>query len=151
MTLSSQQFQDIILHLVSDQSEKVGEKRREPRVGVRFEGTVTHMAPEDTSFQKMPVTVRDISQSGINVLSRKNMQRGTEFVLDLPHSDQSSMLLARYTVRHSKQLGGTLYSVGAKLVTVTDAPTPALDVSQSDSRRSESGKSSKHSGKQKGK
>jgi PilZ domain len=127
MTLSSQQFQDIISHLVSDQSEKFGEKRREPRVGVRFDGLITPMGPDDTTVEKMAVTVRDISPSGINVLVRKNIAKGTEFVLDLPTSDDSSMLLARYTVRHSKSLGGTLYSVGAKLVGVTNAPTPSLD------------------------
>jgi hypothetical protein len=127
MTLSSQQFQDIVSHLVSDQSQKIGEKRREPRVGVRFEGFVTPMGPDVTTIEKLAVTVRDISPSGINVLGRKNLAKGTEFVLDLPTSDDSSMLLARYAVRHSKSLGGTLYSVGAKLVSVTNAPTPSLD------------------------
>lgn len=142
MTLSNEQFQEIISNLVSDQSKKLGEKRREPRVGVRFEAMVTPLTLDDNGVHKMPVIVRDISPSGINVLSHKNMQPATEFILDLPMSDQSSMLLARYEVRHCKTFSDTMYSIGAKLVNVTDAP-PAPDALGSNSARSNAGKPNK--------
>lgn len=120
MKLSREQFQDIISHLVSDRSDRVGEKRREPRVGVRFEAVVTPLTPDETGIHKMPMFIRDISPSGINVLSHRNMPRKMEFILELRTSDESAFLIARYEVRHCKVLSETLFSVGAKLICLTD-------------------------------
>jgi hypothetical protein len=120
MKLSGEQFQQIISQLVSDSPHGQQEHRREPRVGVRAQGIVTPWTLDDNSAQQIRVTIRDLSPAGICILTAVPLTKGARFVLRLLRHNQSA-LLANYEVRHCRVLSGSLFSIGAKLVNLSDA------------------------------
>jgi c-di-GMP-binding flagellar brake protein YcgR len=126
LKLSGEQFQEIISQLVSDDQDTQQDKRREPRVGIHAQGVVTPWTLDEDAARQTPITIRDLSRGGICILSPAPMPKGARFVLRLLRMQQT-MLLAHYEVRYSKTLTKTLYSIGAKLVNLSDslADTPA--------------------------
>jgi hypothetical protein len=119
LKLSGEQFQEIISHLVSDDQDVQQDKRREPRVGISQQGVVSPWTVDGNNTRQTPITIRDLSRGGICILSPLPMQRGERFVLRMLRMQQT-MLLAHYEVRYAKQLTKRLYSIGAKLVNLTD-------------------------------
>jgi len=124
LKLSGEQFQEIISNLVSDDQDAQQDKRREPRVGISQQGVVSPWTMDENGARQTPVTIRDLSRGGICILTPAPMQRGARFVLRLLRMQQT-MLLAHYEVRYSKQLTKTLYSIGAKLVNLSDSSLDA--------------------------
>jgi hypothetical protein len=124
LKLSGEQFQEIISQLVSDDQDRQQDKRHEPRVGIRAQGVVTPWALDDAGARQTPITIRDLSRGGICILSASPMPKGTRFILRLVRSQQGA-LLAHYEVRYSKPLTKTLFSVGAKLVNLSDSTAEA--------------------------
>jgi hypothetical protein len=120
MKLSGEQFQQIISQLVSDAPKTQNEQRREPRVGIRAQGFVTPWTLGDDAQKAAPVTIRDLSHAGICILTATPMARGTRFILRLLRLSKGD-LHAHYEVRHCRTMAPTLFSVGAKLVNLTDA------------------------------
>jgi hypothetical protein len=124
LKLSGEQFQEIIAHLVSDDQIKQHDKRHEPRVGIRAHGVVTPWTLDDDGAHQTPITIRDLSRGGISILSPTPMPKATRFILRLMRSQQTA-LLAHYEVRYSKPLAKSLFSIGAKLVNLSDASVAA--------------------------
>jgi hypothetical protein len=119
LRLSGEQFKEIISHLVSDQADAQQDNRREPRVGIRAQGVVTPWTMDESGARQTRITIRDLSPGGICILTASSMLRGTRFILRMMRV-QDTVLLAHYEVRYSKPLTGSLFSVGAKLVNLSD-------------------------------
>ena len=124
LKLSGEQFQEIISQLVSDNQDKQQNKRHEPRVGIRAQGIVTPWTLDEVGARQTPITIRDLSRGGICILSATSMPKGTRFILRLMRTQQTA-LLAHYEVRYSKPLTRNLFSVGAKLVNLSDSTIEA--------------------------
>ena len=122
MKLSGELFEEIISQLTSDKSAGQHNKRQEPRVGVRVQGSITPWTLDDVPGKVTSVTIRDLSPAGICILSNGAMQRGFRFVLQLQRT-QRETLQAVYEVRYCKPLTGNLFAVGGKLVSLSDSMT----------------------------
>jgi hypothetical protein len=120
LKLSGEQFQAIISQLVSDEQGRLQDKRHEPRVGIRAQGVVSPWTLDEAGTRLTPITIRDLSRGGICILSASPMPRATRFILRLLRTQQTT-LLAHYEVRYSKPLTRSLFSVGAKLVNITES------------------------------
>jgi hypothetical protein len=124
LKLSGEQFQEIISQLVSDEQDVQQDKRREPRVGVRAEGMVSPWTMAENAAPQTRITIRDLSRGGINILTATPIPKGTRFILRL-HRFQQKSLLAHYEVRYFKPLTNSLFSIGAKLVNLSDSADAA--------------------------
>jgi len=96
------------------------EKRRSPRVGVGTRGIVL----VHSTRRPLNVYIRDLSAGGVGITCDQALKPGEHLSLLLSRSDgKSSHVL--YEVRHCRQAINGIYDVGAKLVEVAKAASPA--------------------------
>ncbi len=88
------------------------EKRKEGRVGVRCSVEIIPRLCNDDGDKPVRVKVRDISSSGIGLLTHLHIDVGVEMICPLPCEDGSRVQVVM-TVRHCYQVSKGLYSIGA--------------------------------------
>ena len=100
-----------------------GQRRREPRVGVRAPVTLIPLTT-DAGLGATPVrvSVRDLSAGGIGFLHATRVGLDAQFVALLPHGQDSVAVLCQ--VAYYQPLGERVFSVGAKFVRVLRQPAP---------------------------
>ena len=98
-----------------------GERRREPRVGVRSKVILIPLI-DGHGLGPRPVTVpvRDISAGGIGFFHSEKVGLDAQFVALLPHGKDSVAVLCQ--VAYYQQLGERLFAVGARFVRVLRQP-----------------------------
>ena len=98
-----------------------GQRRREPRVGVRAPVTLIPLTT-DAGLGATPlrVSVRDLSAGGIGFLHATRVGLDAQFVALLPHGKDSVAVLCQ--VAYYQPLGERLFAVGAKFVRVLRQP-----------------------------
>lgn len=83
--------------------------------------------------QCLEVLIRDVSLGGIGIVVKQRMDRGEEFVINLPLDGGSISLLCR--VRYCAQLSGETvngeFGIGARFVEVAKENPPQLQSSSS--------------------
>src|SRR4051812_23672980 len=118
-----------------------GQRRREPRVGVRAPVTLIPLTT-DAGLGAAPVavSVRDLSAGGMGFLHASRVGLDAQFVALLPHGEDSVAVLCE--VAYYQPLGERLFAVGAKFVRVlrqpageTAAPALALPIRQAPPQR----------------
>jgi hypothetical protein len=147
MTLTAHLFQQILTSLRSDTGRRFNEQRMGPRVGVRgkikiLRGAAAAAAPAAEPAQPpFEVWVRDVSISGIGLLSSEAMTAGTHFRAHFPKVDDLPLTLV-YTVVHCKSVSKGLYVIGARLADIPQpqAPRPSGTFSIIRPSKSASGK-----------
>ena len=124
MTLTASLFQQILTSLRSDTGRRFNEQRMGPRVGVRGKIKVQRGTAEASPNQPpLEVWVRDVSISGIGLLSSEAMTAGTHFRAQFPKVDDLPLTLL-YTVVHCKSVSKGLFVVGARLADVPQPQAP---------------------------
>jgi hypothetical protein len=115
--LSAEVYQQVVASLTGDEPSAAGrEKRVEPRVGVR--GRATVILPNGTGAPDaaQTVPVRNVSRSGMGILTGTPLAIGEQFVLILRDSATGSGWSLLFSVIYCQQLAPDLFSVGGKLV-----------------------------------
>ena len=111
MTLTAAVFQQILSSLKSDTGRRFNEQRNSPRVGVR--GKIS-ILPLTHSQEPLEVWVRDVSVTGIGLLSPQNFAPGTRLLARFPKVDDAPLAIT-YVVAHCKSVSRGLFVVGARL------------------------------------
>jgi len=97
-------------------SDDPGDKARraEPRVGLRARLVIVPIDAASHPAAPVPVWVRDVSSTGLGLLSRTTLPQGTLFrvLFDKPTADD---LRLYYRVAHTTALGCGAYAIGAVL------------------------------------
>ena len=106
----SKQLLDQVAHLKTD-ARGEGEKRERPRVGVRV-GAEVYVEGEEGE-REVGVTVRDISATGISLVYREAIPRGTVFAMRLPRKD-GRVVGVCCVVKHCRRVADRVYSFGAE-------------------------------------
>jgi hypothetical protein len=111
MVLTAELFEQTLSTLRAERG-KAPEQRRHPRVGVRC---LLNIIPLDngTCGKTVGVWTRDISESGIGVISSKSMKKGNQFLIRLPRRDETATTLL-CTVTSCNLVADKLYSIGAQ-------------------------------------
>jgi hypothetical protein len=124
MMLTAQLFQQILTSLRSDTGRRFNEQRLGPRVGVRGKIKLLRGAA-DLEHRQLPfeVWVRDVSISGIGLLSSEPMTTGTQFRAQFPKVDDEPLTLV-YVVVHCKSVSKGLYVIGARLADIPQPQAP---------------------------
>jgi hypothetical protein len=103
-----------------------GQRRREPRVGVRARVTIIPLTDGDgLAPGPMAVPVRDLSAGGIGFLHGEKIALDSQFVVLLPQGDDAVAVLCQ--VAYYQPLGDKLCAVGAKFVRVLRQPAEATE------------------------
>lgn len=117
MQLSAELYRQIVRSLRSDpRSSRNMEKRVAPRVGLRSKLGIIRRGPGGIELQSS-VWVRDLSTSGIGIVTAEPFPKRSEFIAQLPGVMGESMAIV-YTVCHCKELAKSLYSIGATLTRI---------------------------------
>jgi hypothetical protein len=98
-----------------------GQRRREPRVGVRARATLIPLTVDaGLGATPLAVPVRDLSTGGVGFLHAAKVNLDAQFVALLPHGEDSVAVLCQ--VAYYQPLGERLFSVGARFVRVLRQP-----------------------------
>ena len=121
MKFSADMFKQIIATLRSDGSGARGhEKRVEGRVGLRCSVDIIPFQFGDKGSKGVTVWVRDLSVSGIGLVSARPFEANVEFVVGFVR-DNRKPLSVRYKVRYCKRLARDLHSIGASFERFEDS------------------------------
>lgn len=124
MSLSGDEFNEIMESLRSDiQGKRAFEKRGAPRVGLRSRGLIVAYEHEKLIGSPIPVWIRDLSITGIGLMHSRPLEPGAQFVAQFVRPTKPPLSVL-YTVTHSKPLTRSIFSVGAKMEQVMEAPAP---------------------------
>src|SRR4051812_26382002 len=89
-----------------------GQRRREPRVGVRASVTLIPLTEDfGPGANPLAVAVRDLSAGGIGFLHSSKVGLDAQFVALLPHGTESLAVLCQ--VAYYQPLGERLFAVGS--------------------------------------
>jgi hypothetical protein len=135
MELSAELFEQTIRLFKGDGSAIKNQRRTHPRVGIRCH---IKIVPIEAGVPGEPIEVwtRDISRTGIGVITSQKMKAGDRFVVHFPRADEAPPLGLVCTIKCCSQLSKGVYSIGAvfegmRLVkpepapAATAAPAPA--------------------------
>lgn len=125
MRLSAEMFDQIVAALKSD-SRRDKDKRREPRVGVAGETTLVTVTEAGKRLSDT-VRVRDISRTGIGLISTQNLAEKQRFVLQLQYANEEPLWLVCLTA-YCRAVDGGRFTIGAKIQQLLKAdqiPKPA--------------------------
>jgi hypothetical protein len=111
MELDGTMLSELIKALRSS-SSSVGEKRKNPRVGLRARAIVTVPPRGD---QLKHVWVRDVSAGGLNMVAEFEVKAGIN--IDLILGEGQNRTVVPCTVRHCRRLTSGIYSLGARFDT----------------------------------
>ena len=122
MQLSAELYRQIVKSLRSDpRSSRNLEKRIAPRVGLRSKLTIARKIPGSSAAPQLAVWVRDLSTSGIGIVSAEPLPMKSEFVALLPGALGESMSIV-YTVVHCKEQAKNLFAIGATFTRIEHGP-----------------------------
>lgn len=112
MDLSAELFEQTIRLFKGDGATVKKQRRAQPRVGVRCH---LKIIPVDGSVMGKPMDVwtRDISRSGIGVISSQKVKVGSRFVIRFPRADEERHLSLVCTVKCCTQISKGVYAIGA--------------------------------------
>jgi hypothetical protein len=121
MQLSGNLFKQIVEQLNGASMDSSG-KRKSPRVGLRKLVTVTPViGPGGKIGTSIQVTARDLSATGIGLLSLQPLEAESRFAIKLPIEGGKDML-AIYAVKHCDPVDDQ-FRIGAHLVQLHDPAT----------------------------
>jgi len=126
MQLSHETLAQCVTCLRRDTKDRLGHERRLlPRFAV---STPIPIEPGPAGeFEPFVAWIRDVSRGGVGLMYTRPIERGTQFVIDLPHMEGESHRLLCQVVYCAGGVPG-MYSIGARFVRRADAPatgTPA--------------------------
>ncbi|HEX4056403.1 MAG TPA: PilZ domain-containing protein [Tepidisphaeraceae bacterium] len=112
MELSAELFEQTIRLFKGDSPVVRKQRRTQPRVGIRCH---IKIIPVDGTNMGEPVEVwtRDISRSGIGVISSQRLKIGSRFVVRFPRDDEERPLSLVCTVKCCTQISKGVYAIGA--------------------------------------
>ena len=111
MQLTAKSLAELIESLRSNPGEP-GERRKEPRVGLRVRAEIALPPPAGvTEGKRVGVWVRDVSASGIGILCEHAFEAGDTFAL-LLGADGTGMM--HCTVKNCRRIDERLHCSGAK-------------------------------------
>ena len=129
MTLTAEQFQEIIASLRSDSSAgRHSEKRLGPRVGLRAKIVVAPMLEAAGLARWTSVWLRDLSTDGIGITHTEAIPPGTRLVARFPRRGLRPLEVI-YVVAHCRPLAKQLHRIGARLERVIDDEALAAELS----------------------
>jgi c-di-GMP-binding flagellar brake protein YcgR len=107
-----------LAHLKGDQIERREQVRAPLRLRLRI-------IPYDhgTAGEPVDVWTRDVSASGIGILSSSPMAAGRKFIVSLPRLDEPPLYLV-CTVRNCAEMANRLYAIGASFAEVAGRARP---------------------------
>ena len=118
MKLSAATYHRIMSALRSDGPDKLGrEKRGEPRAGVS--GRAEVFLPGAAQRRPRSLPVRDLSRTGIGLLSPVPAEPGEQFVVVLPADANGPARSLLFRVAHCRQINRELFGIGGELVSLT--------------------------------
>lgn len=111
MELSAEVFESTLHRIKGDGGTGGVERRTKPRVGLRAR---IKLLPLQHGVVGAPVDVwtRDISLTGVGVITSKRMKVGDHYILTLPREQADSNLVLYCTVRNCEALVTDIYAVG---------------------------------------
>jgi hypothetical protein len=134
MELSAELFEQTIRLFKGDSSTIKNQRRCHPRVGIRCH---IKIVPIENGIPGEPVEVwtRDISRTGIGIITSQKMKAGDRFVVRFPRADSAPPLGLVCTIKCCSQLSKGVYAIGAifegtrllKPEPATEAATPTTD------------------------
>jgi hypothetical protein len=112
MELSAELFEQTIRLFKGDGSQIKNQRRCHPRVGIRCH---IKIVPIEAGVPGEPIEVwtRDISRTGIGVISSQKMKAGDRFVVRFPRADETAPLGLVCTIKCCTQLSKGVYAIGA--------------------------------------
>jgi hypothetical protein len=115
--IKSQQLAEVLAVLLAPKIPGAGaEKRRATRIQVEATLTVWPVS-NGVPGQAATILSRDISYSGIGLLSGNPSKNGDQFILKLPRAKADPILIL-CQVTFAKLLADNIYTVGATFVTI---------------------------------
>jgi hypothetical protein len=130
MELSAAILQETLTKVKSDKGNGNAARRVRPRVGLRC---WLMIIPYVNGACRRPVKAwtRDISLSGMGILTSVSMKSGEQFIVQLPKADSKPLVLL-CTVKNCAQLADGLYGVGVSFSEVVrkEESAPALPIDQ---------------------
>jgi PilZ domain len=129
MELSAELFEQTIRLFKGDGSAIKNQRRTHPRVGIRCH---IKIVPIEAGVPGEPIEVwtRDISRTGIGIITSQKMKTGDRFVVHFPRESEAPPLGLVCTIKCCSQLSKGIYSIGAvfegmRLVKPEPAPAAA--------------------------
>jgi c-di-GMP-binding flagellar brake protein YcgR len=112
MELSAELFEQTIRIFKGDGAAVKKQRRSQPRVGVRCH---LKIVPVDAGNigEPMEVWTRDISRSGIGLMTSQRLKIGSWFVVRFPRADEEAALSLVCTVKCCTQISHGIYAIGA--------------------------------------
>jgi hypothetical protein len=111
MELSAELFEATLHRIKGDGGTGGVERRTTPRVGLRCAVKLLPVK-NGTMGAGIAVWTRDISRSGIGVMSSKRMKPGDHFVLTLASTETKSTVVLYCTVRNCEALVRGIFAIG---------------------------------------
>jgi hypothetical protein len=111
MELSAEMFERTIRLIKGDGTTVKNQRRAHPRVGVCSHITIIPVEPSGVG-QPVEVCTRDISRSGIGLISAQKMKIRSRFVVRFPRDNEKPLALL-CTIKCCNQLSKGLYAIGA--------------------------------------
>jgi hypothetical protein len=112
MELSAELFEQTIRSFKGDIEASKKQRRAQPRVGIRCHLKIVPVV-DGKPAAAMEVCTRDISRSGIGLISSQKITIGDRFVLRLPREGESLPMGLVCTVRCCNQLSPGVFAIGA--------------------------------------
>lgn len=120
MPLPAQLLRELLTCLKADKSPRRAlDKRCAPRVGMRERIEAVPLAGETPAADGLPCWVRNLSGTGIGLLTREALAVGSEFVIPF-HRSEGGPLRVLYRVTQAVRVSEDFYGIGGKLVKVVE-------------------------------
>ncbi len=122
MRLTAELYSTIVASLRAGGDDRSQDRRDDPRVGLRVRVTLI-AARSSGGAGAVDVCVRDLSRSGVCIISAAPMAVGSQFIAYLP-GGKADPLAVRYEVRHCTPIGAERVRIGAEFkgIVVQAAP-----------------------------
>jgi hypothetical protein len=112
MKLSVELFRETVDQLRGGSTIRRSERRAAPRIGLRCRIELLPIV-SGVIGKPIEVTTRDISRTGIGLLSGQQMNPGDHFLIRVPHEKGKEKPLALYcTVRSCHEISKLMYAIG---------------------------------------
>ena len=134
MKLSHDRFLKLFAALNAASDGVEVEQRGEARVGVRASVLVAPLEEDGRIGGTYSVKLSDLSSEGVSFRHHRSLQKGSQFVLDLPDAktgeDGASTVRVLCRVIHVRSAGAQQFTVGAQFVRLWTAAAPELDAAR---------------------
>jgi hypothetical protein len=124
MELSAELFEQTIRSFKGDGSSVKKQRRRHPRVGISCRLKIVPVE-SGVAGAEIEVRTRDISRSGIGIISPQSMTAGSRFVVRFPRADGTPSLAVVCTIRCCNRLSQGVFAIGAAFEGIDKAKSVA--------------------------